>query len=142
MQLYLAAAWSRKDEVRGIAEELNKIPGVKVVARWLFEPKPNYGGEDIMSFRQARAIADVEDVAAANVLVRFSDDLSHATVPASLATGARMFEMGFAFAHGKKIIVIGGFQPIFDYLPGIIHLRTVDELKAYLAPVQEAVHVG
>ena len=137
MRLYLAAAWSRKEEIREIAEELNAIPGIKVGARWLFEPPSS---KDAFKFRRRRAIYDRDDVRRANTLVRFTDDLTHPTVPARLATGARMFEMGYAYALGKKIIVVGGYQPIFDYLPGIVHVYDVEELKKLLT--KEAKRVG
>jgi hypothetical protein len=132
MRLYLAAAWSRKDEISEIAKELNKISGIEVQARWISEPKSEYGGSNVTEFRRDRALIDVEDVGNADVLVRFTDDLSREVIPAGLATGARMFEMGYAWSLGKKIIVVGGYQPIFDYLPGITHVRDVEELKRAL----------
>lgn len=147
MKIYLAAAWSRKNEIASLAQELNKIPGIEVNARWLHEPttgvvsgQESYGGSDVFQFRQARALYDVEDVTDSDMLIRFTDDLSGAFVPARLASGARMFEMGLAYAQKKPIVVVGGFQPIFDYLPGIIHLRCPAELKQFLLhPLSEAV---
>lgn len=129
MKLYLAGAWSRKAEIAAIAEELNKIPGIIVDARWLFEEVPAEYNE---AFRRERARMDVEDVRAADILVRFTDDLAKPTVPSGLATGARMFEMGLAYSLNKLIIVVGGHQPIFDYLPEIEHAATVDDLKRLL----------
>jgi hypothetical protein len=76
MKLYLAAAWSRKDEIAEIAKELNKISGIEVQARWISEPKSEYGGSNVAEFRRDRALIDVEDVGNADVLVRFTDDLS------------------------------------------------------------------
>lgn len=133
MRLYLAAAWSRKNEIKSIADELNKLAiGLHVGSRWLEEPDSIYGGDDVLSFRRERARIDIQDVKAADVLIRFTDDLTSEFVPSSLATGARMFEMGYAYAFGKEIIVVGGIQPIFDYLPGIVHVKNVSELKLYL----------
>lgn len=129
MKLYLAGAWSRKAEIAAIAEELNKIPGIIVDARWLFEEVPVEYNE---AFRRERARMDVEDVRAADILVRFTDDLTKPTVPSGLATGARMFEMGLAYQMNKPIIVVGGHQPIFDYLPEIQHLLNVNRLKVVL----------
>lgn len=129
MKVYLAGAWARKSELRGVAKQLNALPDIDVPARWLFEPSPK---ECTIAFLQQRAIMDIEDVAAADVLVRFTDDLSQSFVQSRLATGARMFEMGFAYAMGKTIIAVGGIQPIFDYLPHIIHVKDVEELKTVL----------
>ena len=129
MVVYLAASWSRKDEIRLIADELNVFPNLVVKARWLFEVPPKIYDDE---FRRQRAEMDVEDVQYADVLIRFSDDLNREMVPAYLATGARMFEMGFAYAQGKQIIVVGGHQPIFDYLSNIKHVSSVEELKEFL----------
>lgn len=133
MRIYLAAAWSRKDEMNGIAQELNRIPGVYVDSRWLSEEASEYGGQPILEVRRNRAQIDVSDVSDADVLVRLTDDLSAKMIPSCLATGARMFEMGLAYSLGKKIVVVGGYQPIFDYLPEIIHVKDVEELKVWIS---------
>jgi hypothetical protein len=138
LKIYLAAAWSRRDEIAAVADQLmEQIPGIEITARWLWEPTV-LGSKIVRGnrFRRRRAQEDVADVRKADILVRFSDDLSGATVPAKLATGSRMFEQGLAYAEGKRIVVVGGNQPIFDYLPEIVHLRHVDELKYYLAGLQ------
>jgi nucleoside 2-deoxyribosyltransferase len=140
MRLYLAAAWARKREIKAVADELNNLAaGLCVGSRWLEEPDSIYGGADVLAFRQERARIDIQDVKAADILIRFTDDLSGETVPAKLATGARMFEMGYAYALGKQIVVVGGIQPIFDYLPGVVHVADVGKLKEYL--LQEVLHV-
>ncbi len=134
MRIYLAAAWARKEEIRAVADELNQLGnGIYVDSRWLDEPDAAYGGsEDRDAIRRERAEIDIYDVGSADVLVRFSDDLSAPTVPSGLATGARMFEMGMAYVLRKPIVVVGGHQPIFDYLPDIIHVKDVAELKQFL----------
>lgn len=137
MRIYLAAAWARKLEIKAIANELDSLGyGIYVDSRWLDEPDATYGGtENRDAVRRERAEIDISDVEDADMLVRFTDDLSTPMVPSSLATGARMVEMGVAYALGKKIVVVGGHQPIFDYLPGIVHVKDVEELKKYLLEV-------
>jgi len=44
-----------------------------------------------------------------------------------------MFEMGIAYERKMPVVVVGGYQPIFDYLPKIVHVRTLDELRVYLS---------
>lgn len=135
MRVYLGASFSRQSEMRAIAERL-KLSGVEVTSRWLEEtPPPNHNREKF--FREC-AFLDVEDVKRANMLVRFADDLRGSIVPANLATGARMFETGLAWSLGIPIVVVGGYQNVFDYLPSIIHLKDVDALIRYLSP--EEIH--
>lgn len=137
-RLYLAAAWSRQAEIRAVAEDLNQLPGIEVAARWLYEEPipPTLHDSELDEFRQNRAQEDVEDVRAAHMLVRFTDDLNRPIVPSGLATGSRMFEMGLAYAWKKVIIVVGGTQPIFDYLPEIFHVHDVATLKRVLKNFQ------
>jgi hypothetical protein len=115
-----------------LAEELKAATSVEVTSRWLHEIPAK--GSKLKKERSKRLWAkrDVQDVRKADVLVRFSDDLSRDTVPAQWATGSRMFEMGLAFERKMHIIVVGGHQPVFDYLPEIIHVRHLTELKNLL----------
>jgi hypothetical protein len=132
-RVYLAAAYSRKAEIKTIADELIHL-GVDVQARWLQEP--NGGPNASPEFLRERAEIDEEDVMCADVLIRFTDNLDKLYVPSYLATGARMVEMGMARANGAEIIVVGGHQCVFDYWEEVIHVATVEELKMYLlAPV-------
>jgi hypothetical protein len=170
MKVYLAAAWSRREEMKSLAAELeHDIPGLIVNARWIKEepssnrwfvpdPAKNAGmnrepaGMGQFEMRRFRAQQDREDVLDGDVLVRFSDDLTPQTVPSYLATGSRMVEMGMVigwiealrwlgYTQGqqKSILVVGGFQPIFDYLPEVTHLKDVEELKRELT-VQNALY--
>ena len=131
MQVYLAAAFSRKEEIRKIAEELKSL-GINVQARWLYEP-PVLPETVKSNFMRERAEIDEEDVLAATVLVRFSDDLRATHVPSGLATCARMVEMGMARRNGAKIVVVGGNQCVFDYWKEVRHVKDVAELKSYLS---------
>jgi len=134
MKIYLAAAYSRREEARQLADELNQLPGITVAARWLSELSTTPDGMSRLEFRRRRALEDLEDVDAADVLVRLTDTLAMAaeTVPANLITGSRMFEQGYAWALGKSVIVVGGVQPIFDLLPGMVHAADVEDLKQIL----------
>jgi nucleoside 2-deoxyribosyltransferase len=135
MRIYLAGAWARKQEIKAVADDLNSLGyGIYVDSRWLDEKQIEYGGEEGTpdEIRRERAEIDISDVEDADMVVRFTDDLSAPTVPSSLATGARMVEMGVAIALGIPVVVVGGHQPIFDYLPEVTHVKDVDELKQYL----------
>lgn len=142
MKIYLSAAWSRKTEVNSVGADLEKsIPGLIVNCRWLKEgPTPDtWPKSRITKARRIRAQEDVEDVLSSDLLVRFTDDLTSEMVPSRLATGARMFEMGLAYAVGIPIVVVAGFQPIFDYLSEVRHVKNVASLKRLLRR-QNALH--
>lgn len=129
-RVYLAAAFSRKDEIRAVADDL-KAAGVNVQSRWLYEPDPPTG-INRRRFMRERAEIDVQDVLACDILVRFTDQVPDDTVPSYLISGSRMWEAGMAYQAGKTVIVVGGFQCVFDYLSSILHVHNVAELKEYL----------
>lgn len=128
--VYLAAAFSRQVEIRTVAEDLRNL-GVSVCARWLDEQKcpENQNFEDFLA---DNALNDLQDLETCDTIVRFSDIIQSEMVPAKLISGARMFETGYSYKAGKRVIVIGGRQNVFDRLPGIIHLDTVENLKTML----------
>ena len=143
MKIYLAASWSRQVEMRQLSQELIAM-GIGVTSRWLHEAEKTNASRD--RHRRKTAFDDVNDVRAADILVRFTDErvrfdgdaevLKDTLVRASLATGARMFETGLAWGAGIPIIVVGGHQNVFDYLPNIIHLKDAAELKKYLSETE------
>ena len=130
MKIYVAASWGRWDEAHKLADMLECL-GWVVTSRWLLPQEPNS--------HQARAFNDVEDILDADVLVRISDKeiMEFPLIPAKFASGARMFETGYAYANGKSIVVLGGYQNTFDYLPGITVVENEEQLIKELYKIQE-----
>lgn len=132
--LYLAASFSRQAEMRAVRSRLQD-EGFGITSRWLDEiPCPE--GQERAAFLTDMADVDLFDLDLADVIIRFTDQgaLLGKTepVPASLATGARHFETGYAYARGKRVIIVGGHQNVFDYLRGFVHVAGVEELVSYL----------
>jgi nucleoside 2-deoxyribosyltransferase len=129
MKLYLAAAFSRREEIWIVARELRFL-GFDVTSRWL-ENTPA-----VLKNRREKmqdAFMDVNDLREADILVRFTDDFQgQEYIPAKLGSGARMFEFGMAWERGMPVIVVGGIQNVFDNLPNIRHVKDVEELKKHL----------
>ena len=130
MKVYLAAAWGRRAEIEEVAVRLRKL-GVEITSNWLSEEKAQQTGAK-EKFLRDRAYLDLEDVARADAIVRFTDpeflDKTTELAPKALMSGARMVEFGYAKALGKTLYVVGGKQNVFDRLDGIVHLKDVDEL--------------
>lgn len=131
MKVYLAAAFSRREEISRIAARL-RSKGLNITSRWL----------DVKKERLENAFMDVEDVRRADFLVRFTDNDKNTPgildstgvsyVPTRFISGARHFETGLAWERGIPIIVVGGKQNIFDEFPNITHVADVDELEEVL----------
>lgn len=131
MLVYLAASFSRQQEMRDVATALETY-GVKIVSRWLNENQSIHTSTKDKFLREC-AFTDVNDVKLADVIVRFADDLSTESIPSHLGTGARHFEMGLAFALGKPLIVVGKRQNIFDFLPHVTVLKDMSALIRHLS---------
>lgn len=138
MRVYLAAAWSRRAEIEEVAVRLREL-GVVITSNWLTEEKALQTGAK-EKFLRDRAYLDLNDVAEADAIVRFTDpeflDTETPLVSRALISGARFVEFGYAKALGKTLYVVGGKQNVFDRLDGIVHLKDVDELCHVLS--QEA----
>ncbi len=130
MKVYLAAAWSRRAEIEEVAVRIRSL-GVEVTSQWLTEEKAQQTGA-MEKFLRDRAYLDLNDVARADALVRFTDsealDKTGDSFSVNLLSGARMVEFGYAKALGKTLYVVGGKQNVFDRLGDVIHLKDVDEL--------------
>lgn len=139
MNIYLAAAWSRRAEMQKLTKELERdIPGLIVKARWIkVEPPDKTFWQRTARENTRLALEDQEDAVTPDVLVRFTDDLSASMVPAKLATCSRMVEMGMAIMAGVPVIVVGGKQNLFDCLPQVQHVKNVVSLKRVLRRIQK-----
>jgi nucleoside 2-deoxyribosyltransferase len=130
MKIYLAAAWGRREEILRVADRL-RLVGVEITSNWLTEEEGMQSGSKERFLRE-RAYVDLQDVDRADVLVRFADTPRTRSVPRALISGARMFEMGYAKAKGKGLIVVGGKQHVFDRLADVIHVKDADALVRFL----------
>ena len=127
MKVYLAAAFSRQNEIKEIARQLRNL-GVEVTSRWLdaetIYKKPT-------RLRTEDAFTDIRDLRAADILIRFTDSVDGNSVPSRLISCARMFEFGMAWERGMPIFVVGGTQNVFDYLPNVVHFPDNEDLFEY-----------
>jgi predicted metal-dependent HD superfamily phosphohydrolase len=131
MKVYLAARFDRKDEMKALSLLLNEL-GIECTSRWLDEKTAPKGKKNYERFITNTAQIDADDVYAADTLIRFSDDLSTTKVPSRWCTSSRFEETGMAYAWGKKIIIVGGHQSLFDRFQNRVHVQGTAELLRYL----------
>lgn len=142
MKIYLAARYSRREELVAYRTELEAL-GHTVQARWLNgehqladdgTPIGNQGEalvEDRFQttegarLREKFAIDDWEDVNAAEVVISFTEP------PRSKANrGGRHVEYGIALANRARVIVVGHRENIFHWLPVVEFCATWPEALA------------
>ena len=131
MKVYLAARYSRRDELREYKTALEAI-GVEITSRWLNETEPldSQMVEHSEAFYVETATIDFQDVDAADALVFFSENPL-----VGWPRGGRHVEYGYAFKGNKPIYVVGPKENVFHYIGMVKHFATFEELVAHLKTV-------
>jgi nucleoside 2-deoxyribosyltransferase len=111
LKIYLAASFTRKNELREFAKVLRKR-GHEVTSRWLRErAHPNTQIQPGDNYRRIAKV-DIEDIDRADTFVIFTTNPKH-----WIKRGGKHFEAGYAFSQGKRMIVVGPPENIFYFLP-------------------------
>jgi nucleoside 2-deoxyribosyltransferase len=125
MRFYLAARYSRIDELNQYADDLRTL-GHVVDVRWLLGQHQVHDGalevenasDDMPDVARLFAQDDLEDIRAADIFVAFTE-----APRSNLNTrGGRHAEHGYALALGKRMCVIGPRENVF---------YCVDEVERY-----------
>ena len=138
MRIYLAARFSRREELRGYAGQL-RADGPVVDVRWLSEEHDlPVGAPPEAGVRFA--LDDFEDLAASDAIVSFTEEPGKAL--GGGARGGRHVEFGVALgflratvgAYGpSRLLVVGWRENIFHYLPDVEFFETWDEARRALS---------
>lgn len=122
MDIYLAAKYSRRKELLGYAKDLTQL-GHTVVSQWIYGDNEadnidtemtEQGFETEERVLQARPYAkvDTEDVMRCDCFIVFPNKPREI----SINRGGLHFEAGIAWAHGKRLIIVGVRQNLFHCL--------------------------
>ena len=115
MKVYLAARFSRRDELEQEARPVFEAAGWTVISRWHREQTSapidgamaNHSAADNAEYAQR----DLEDVQACDALVLFTE-----APESAWPRGARHVEYGYALALGKSVYLIGPRENVFHWL--------------------------
>lgn len=130
MKIYLAARYSRRDELLRYATDL-AVVNHQVTSRWI---KGNHqASNDELAGDKGRIFAsdDWLDILAAETVISFTEQPRAAVTHAS--RGGRHVEFGAALAMQKRCIVVGPRENVFHCLPQVIVYPTWDDALSYLA---------
>lgn len=131
MIVYLAARYSRRDELRQVRDELQRR-GHVVSSRWLdtdWERRPDGGSTVAPDEHRVRyCLIDLEDVLAADCLVSFTEE------PNSVhgKRGGRHVEYGVALQAGKRLIVVGPRENLFHHHPKVEHFADAADMLRHV----------
>lgn len=122
MKIYLAARYSRREELNRYADDLRSA-GHEVTSRWLNgdhqisdEALNDDHGDQGFNHdeRQRFALEDWDDLMAASLVISFTE-----APRSSSSRGGRHVEFGAALADGKQCVVIGPRENVFHCLPQV-----------------------
>ena len=122
VRVYLAASWRRQQEIRTLLRPTFEQHGLHVTSNWLNSPD----GDD-EAFLRRSAIQDLRDIDRCDYFVLISNSPNERA-----PGGGRYFEMGYAFANHKTIMVIGEPETVFHYLPAVLHFASADYAIRYI----------
>lgn len=128
MRLYLAAKYSRRDELNRYAEDLRGL-GHVVNCRWLSEHDLPVGAPPEGGLRFA--LDDIEDIRAADLLIAFTEEPGKPG--AGRNRGGRHVELGIAIGRGMPVYVVGWRENVFCYLPEVIFFETWPEALRFFS---------
>jgi hypothetical protein len=135
VNIYLAARYSRHLEMQGYSKRLADL-GHRVTSRWPWagheedEASESGMGE---SFARNAAQIDLGDIAAAQIVINFTDGLGKG----GAQRGGRHVEFGLSVALGKRVMLVGPRENVFHYLPQVEQFDSFNELLLDLAASHE-----
>ena len=132
---YLAASYSRKDEMRRHAMVLENTYGHTIASSWQNQERPEFAAEELATTEgilaaENHAVRDFREIRGCYVLLLFTQEPSG-------GKGGSSIEFGYAFAASKQVHVIGPRRNVFHAHPGIAHWADWDAfVEEYLnAPI-------
>lgn len=117
-KVYIAARYDRRFELRFAANAI-RSNGHEVTAQWLDN------AEEEKETEAEAAQMDVDDVLRADTVLFIGEPKGSAN-----RGGGRWFELGLAYAYGKRIFFVpgeGGSETVFTALPEIASFETVEK---------------
>ena len=134
MKIYLAARYSRREELLRYASDLAEL-NHQVTSRWIEGSHQvsdaGLSEEGSVEERTRFAMEDWLDVCAAETVISFTEQPRSELTKAS--RGGRHVEFGAALAMHKRCIVVGPRENVFHCLPQVIVYPTWNEALSYLA---------
>mgnify|MGYP000969945027 CR=1 FL=1 len=122
MKIYIAAKYAKRYELRPVVEQLRAM-GHECTSQWIDNGEESKG-------QQAAALMDLADVDRADILLMIAEPYR------SMNTGGgRYVEFGYAYAQGKRIIMVQPgdvFETVFGALPRVTPVASMQDALAFI----------
>lgn len=114
LTIYLAAPWVRKKDAAVVRQQL-RDRGFNVTSRWI--DLPDDSAQDDEKYMTSQAVVDLEDVHNSDCVVVMNWEKSE----------GKAVEQGLAIAWDMPLLIVGDRSNIFQYLPSVLIVPTLDE---------------
>jgi hypothetical protein len=128
-KVYLAARYSRREELRRYAEAIESAGGM-VTAGWLYSDNELADLAADPAATAASARRDLADVLRADLCISFTEE-PRSSRP---GRGGRHVEFGAALAQGLRLAVVGPEEHLFHGLPEVARFESWGDAFATLWP--------
>lgn len=122
MRIYIASTYGSMTEMRSVKKFLEDDDHV-VTARWIDGGEEGPGGRSM----EAAAHMDIDDIQRADALFYMARPVGSASVG-----GGRHWEFGYAYALGKRCVVVGQREIVFCHLRGLEVYSNLTEAREAL----------
>jgi hypothetical protein len=125
IKIYLASRYSRREEMERYAREL-EVLGYGITSRWVngnHTSGPHPDMNDPINRRLAEN--DRNDVLAADLVISFTET-------ELFPRNSRHCEFQIAYEHGKICYLVGPYENIFHWLPGVKRFNNWQDLTEHL----------
>jgi hypothetical protein len=130
MNVYLAARYSRREEISGYARALAEL-GFTITSRWIAGGHTSGVQPDMtLSINKILAHHDRTDILKSDFVIHFTEDET-----TLYPRGSRHTELGIAYERGKVNYVIGPYENIFHHLDGLLRFETWKEFFVHFQEV-------
>jgi hypothetical protein len=134
IRYYLASTFDRNEEMRKYRDILEeRVPNCEVTSRWI-DIHPDIVGADKLLTRQELNINpaayedfarhDLQDISNASAIINFTSGRGY-------GKGGRHIEFGYAYALGKRMVIVGPRENVFHTLPDVEKYDTFEEFLKY-----------
>lgn len=140
MRVYIGARFSRRAEMRDLAERISARFNVSTYAGWLHDPAIHAQAQDDPAAASAYVSRrDWRDLAESDIMILVEPAGAH---------GGSQVELGIALAMNKKVFVLGAGPTqndranVFHFIEEITHVLTEHDLMVQLEAHLNGIEIG
>lgn len=124
-RVYVAAPWAEKEGLALEAHDKLEAAGMFSTATWILRGDDE--AEEGWSYAEEQAIQDIYDIGRSNAVLLINSQKR------GEETSGKAVEFGYALSKGKRLVMVGEVTNVFQMLPDVHRMETLDDAISLLA---------